>query len=169
MSEKRQVLYDLRTSYSGPFVVEEFYAEVDKWIKENNYEKEPKKKTEIITKDGKRIMYLVEIFNHLDELSHGVIVLKASFDNVKEAAIKRSKRKFIVNSGDALIEINGFIDSHLHGSIYHVKPMFAAIRILLDKYIWSFKDKFDGIVNNDGRKLFKHIQAFFNVQKFKYE
>ena len=44
MSEKKQVLYDLRTSYNGPFVVEEFYAEVDNWIREKGHEKEQKKK-----------------------------------------------------------------------------------------------------------------------------
>ena len=169
MSEKKQVLYDLRTVYSGPFVVEDFYAEVDKWIKSNGYEKEPKKKMEIVEKDGKKVQYVIEIYNHLDELHHGVIVLKALFDNVKETAIKREKKKMIVNNGDAMIQIDGFIDSHLHGSIYAVKPVFAFTRELIDRFIWNFTGKHDGKVNADGRSLFKTIQAFFNVQKYKYE
>ena len=55
MAEKKQVLYDLRTTYTGPFIVEDFYAEVDKWIKEKGFEKEPKKKMEHVTKNGKKI------------------------------------------------------------------------------------------------------------------
>jgi len=42
MSEEKQVLYDLRTMYSGPFLVEDFYADVDRWIREKGYEKELK-------------------------------------------------------------------------------------------------------------------------------
>lgn len=169
MSEKKQILYDLRTAYSGPFVVEDFYAEVDKWTKVNNYEKEPKKKLEQVTKDGKRIQYVIEIFNHLDELNHGVIVLTALFDNMKEMVIKRDKKKIKVNTGDAMIHIDGFIDSHLHGSIYAVKPVFSFAREIIDKFVWNFKGKYDAKVNADGRALFKTIQAFFNVQKMKYE
>ena len=169
MSEKKQVLYDLRTAYSGPFVVEDFYAEVDRWIKANNYEKEPKKKTEEIAKDGKRILYLIEIYSHLDEVHHGVIVLKAAFDNVKEIVIKKDRKKMKINSGDALIHIDGFIDSHLHGTFYQVKPVVVFARELIDRFIWNFRGKHDSKVNQDARSLFKAIQAFFNVQKYKYE
>ena len=40
MSEKKQVLYDLRITYSGPFLVEDFYREVDAWIGEKGFEKD---------------------------------------------------------------------------------------------------------------------------------
>ena len=169
MSEKKQVLYDLRTVYSGPFAVEDFYSEVDKWIKAHNYEKEPKKKMEQITKEGKRIQYVIEAYNHLDELHHGIIVVKALFDNVKEITIKRDKKKMKINNGDALIQIDGFIDAHLHGSIYAAKPIWAFTREIIDKYIWNFKGKYDGVVNSDARDLFRTIQAFFNLQKMKCE
>ena len=36
--EKKQVLYDLRMTYDGPFILEDFYAEVDKWIDEKGYD-----------------------------------------------------------------------------------------------------------------------------------
>ena len=49
MVEKKQVLYDLRTTYNGPFLVEDFYAEVENWIKEKGLEKEPKKKICLIS------------------------------------------------------------------------------------------------------------------------
>ena len=170
MPEQKQVLYDLRTSYNGPFSVGEFYAEVDNWIKEKGFEKEPKKKLENITKNGRKIQYIIEAQSHLDELHHGVVVLRVLMDNVKEITVKRNGRKYAVNSGDVFVVIEGFIQSHVHSSFYQVKPVYYFIRALIDRYIynfWSFK--YDNVVNSDGRDLLKRITSFFNMQKYKYE
>ena len=170
MAEKKQVLYDLRAAYSGPFLVEDFYSEVDKWIREKGFEKEQKKKMEHVTKDGKKIEWLIEAHYHLDSMHHGIIVLRALFDNIKEVAVKKSGRKIRVNNGDALISIDAFIQSHIHGSFWQVKPVLYFIRAVIDKYIYNFwTDKYDGKVSNDAHGLFKRIRAFFNLQKYKYE
>ena len=170
MAEKKQVLYDLRTAYNGPFIVEDFYAEVDKWIKEKGFEKEPKKKMEHVTKNGKKIEWVIEAHRHLDELHHGVIVLRALLDNIKEAAIKKDGKKIMINNGDVLINIDGWIESHIHGSFYQIKPVYYFIRTLVDNYIYNFwSDKYDGAVSSDCHDLFKRIRAFFNLQKYKYE
>lgn len=170
MTEKKQVLYDLRTVYNGPFAVEDFYAEVDKWIKERGYEKEQKRKMEHVTKNGKKIQWVIEVDSHLDELHHGVIVLRCFLDNVKEIVVKKDGKKMKTNTGDALVYVDAFVESHVHGSFFQVKPVYYFIRALIDKYIYHFwSDKYDGIVNSDGRDLFQRIQAFFNLQKYKYE
>ena len=170
MVEKKQVLYDFRTAYSGPFIVEDFYAEIDSWIREKGFEKEPKKKMEHVTKNGKKIELVVEAHRHLDELHHSIIVLRALLDNVKEATIKKNGKKIMINSGDVFVNIDGWVQSHIHGSFYQVKPIYYFIRAVIDKYVynfWSFK--YDGIVAADGQDLFKRIRAFFNLQKYKYE
>lgn len=170
MVEKKQVLYDLRTSYNGPLLVEDFYAEIDNWIREKGFEKEPKKKMEHVTKTGKKIEWVIEVHRHLDELHHSVVVLRALLDNVKEIVVKKDGKKVRVNNGDIFINIDGFIQSHIHGSFWQTKPIYYFIRALIDKYIynfWSFK--YDGVVASDCHDLFKRIRAFFNVQKYKYE
>ena len=170
MVEKKQVLYDMRATYNGPLLVEDFYAEVDNWIKENGFEKEPKKKMEHVTKNGKKIELVIEAHKHLDDLHHSVIVLRALIDNVKEIIIKKDKKKIRINNGDVLINIDGFIQSHIHGSFYQVKPIYYFARTLIDKYIYNYwSDKWDGAVNSDGRDLFKRIRSFFELQKYKYE
>ncbi|MBI2124446.1 hypothetical protein HYT92_01515 [Candidatus Pacearchaeota archaeon] len=170
MSEKKQALYDLRIAYNGPFVVEDFYAEVDDWIKEKGLTKEPKRKMESIAKNGKKVHWVIEAMGHLDDLHHELIVLRVFMDNVKEAVIKRDGKKFRISNGDVLVSIDAFVESHIHGSFYQIRPVFYFIRTLIDKYIynfWSFK--WDGRVNSDGRDLYKRIQSFFNVQRYKYE
>ena len=170
MVEKKQVIYDLRTTYNGPFVVEDFYADVDNWIRENGFEKEPKKKMEHVTKNGKRIEWLIEAHRHLDDLHHSIVVLRAMLDNVKEITIKKDRKNIRVNNGDVYINIDGFIQSNIHGSFWQVKPTYYFIRALIDKYIYNFwSDKWDGAVKSDCHELFKRVRAFFNVQKYKYE
>ena len=170
MVEKKQVLYDLRTTYSGPFVVEDFYAEVDNWIKEKGYEKEPKKKMEHVTRNGKKIEWVIEAHHHIDDLHYSVVVLRALLDNVKEVIIKKDGKKIRISNGDVFINIDGFIQSHIHGSFYQVKPIYYFARALVDKFIYKFwSDKHDGAVAGDCHDLFKRIRAFFNLQQYKYQ
>ena len=170
MVEKKQVLYDLRTTYSGPFVVEDFYAEVDNWIRDKGFEKEPKKNVEHVTKNGKKIELVIEAHHHMDELHYSIVVLKALLDNVKEVVVKKDGKKVRINNGDVLINIDGFIQSHIHGSFYQVKPIYYFTRALVDKFIYHFwSEKWDGVVVGDGHDLFKRIRAFFNLQQYKYQ
>ena len=170
MSEKKQVLYDLRYSYNGPFIVEDFHGHVDNWIKEHGYDKEPKKALEYVTKDGKQIQWIIEVQSHLDELHHGIVVLQVLMNNVKEVVIKKKGKKIRVNNGEVLVHIDGFIDAHLHATFWVVKPIYAFMRTLIDRFLVHFyTDKFDGMVAEQCHKLYKDLRAFFNVQKFNYE
>lgn len=170
MVEKKQVLYDLRTTYNGPFLVEDFYAEVESWIREKGFEKEPKKKMEHITKNGKKIEWHIEAHRHLDELHHSIVILRALFDNVKEVVVKKNNKKIKINNGDIFISIDGFIQSHIHGTFWQLKPMYFFIRALIDHYIYNFwAFKYDGAVQADCHGLFKRIRSFFSLQKYKYE
>jgi len=170
MSEKKQVLYNLRVTYNGSFVVDDFYAEVDNWAKEKGFEKEPKQKMEHVTKDGKKLHLIMEVHSHLDELHHGIVVLKAMMDNVKDAVIKRQGKKIRINNGDVYIDINGFVESHLHGTFYQIKPMYWFIRSLIDRFVYKFwSDKYDGEVSGQCHELYKRLRSFFELQKYKYQ
>ncbi len=169
MSEKKQVLYDLRTTYTGPFLAEDFYAEVDRWIKEKGYEKEPKKKSEYVTKNGKKIEWVIEAHQKLDDLNYSIVVLRALLDNVKEVAAKKDGKKIRINNGDIFINIDGFLQSHTHSSFWQVKPVYYFMRTLANKFVYPFLGKHDGTVSADCHDLFKRIRAFFQLQRYKYE
>ena len=170
MSEKKQVIYDLRVTYSGPFIVEDLYKEVQEWVKEKGLEIEPKKKMEHVAKNGKRVEWLIEAHKRLDHYHHSVIVLRVLMDNVREISIKREGKKIRINNGDIFVNVDGFIQAHVHGSFYQTKPVYYMVRALIDFYIynfWSFK--LDGAVSSDCHDLFKRIRSFFQLQKYKYE
>ncbi len=169
MVEKKQVLYDLTTAYKGPFLVEDFYAEIDAWINENGFEKEPKRKSEHVEKDGKRIELSIEAYRKLDDLHYGVIVLRAQLNNIKDTAIKRDGKKIRINHGEVFISVDAFIQSYVHSGFLQAKPVYTFIRALIDKYVYSFwTDKHDGTVNSAGKDLFRRIRQFFEMQGRKY-
>ncbi len=170
MAEKKQVVYDLRTTYNGPFVVEEFYSEVDNWIKQNGLEKELKSKMEHLIGNGKKIEWVIEAHSHLDDQHHGIVILRAMLNNIQEAIIKKGNKKIRINNGDVFINIDGFVQSHIHGSFWQIKPVYYFIRTLINNYIYNFSiDKYDGVVAEQCNDLFKNIRSFFNLQKERYE
>lgn len=170
MSEVKQVLYDLRTTYNGPFLVEDFYSGVDKWISDNGFEKETKKKAEFVTKSGKKIEWHIEIHTKLDELNQSAIVLRALFNNVKEIVIKRSGKKIKINNGDAFISIDGFLKSQIRASFWQIKPIYTFFRTLSDRFIYNYwSDKWDGTVAGGCNDLFKFVTRFFREAKEKYK
>ena len=54
MVEKKHIVFDLRLSYNGPLSIEEFYAEVEKWMEEKGLQKDLKKKSEEVDPKGKK-------------------------------------------------------------------------------------------------------------------
>ena len=170
MVEKKQVLYDLRITYNGPIILEDFFRDIDNWIREKGFEKEHKKKMEHVTKNGKRIEWVIEAHHKIDDLHNGIVILRALFDNIQETVIKRDGKKLRINNGDVFIDINGFIQSHVHGSFFQVKPIYYFTRALIDKFVYRFwSEKLDGAVAADCHDLFKRIKTFFNLQKYRYE
>ena len=170
MSELKQVLYDLRVSYNGPFVIEDLYEDIDKWINEHGHEKENKKKSEYITKNGKKIQYVFEVHTHLDDLHHGIVVCRVYIENMTEATISGNGKKRKINNGEILINVDAFIEAHVYGTFYNQRPIFYMIRTIIDRFIWPFwGEKYDGTVNHQGRELYKRIKSFLNTEKLRYE
>lgn len=170
MSEKKFVLYDLKVKYSGPIKVEDLFAEVDRWIEANHYEKEPKKHLENVTKDGKQIEWVLEIKRKLSDLAESVIILRVLFDNVREITIKKNNRRVQTNYADILVTVDGVLENHLRATWWHGKVVYQFIRTLIDRYIynfWSFK--YDGVIQGDAHNLFKHLRAFLSLQKYRYQ
>ena len=169
MAEKKQVLYDLKISYNGPFLVEEFYKEVDDWINENGYSKRNKTKSEHVTKNGKKIEWVIEAQSHVGSVYHGVVNLRVLMDNVRDVVITSKGKKMNVQNGEILANINGFLIGHVYGTLYQVRPINYFITQLIDKFVWNvYNDKYDGMINSQGRDLYKRIKLFFDKQSTRF-
>jgi len=170
MVEKKQIVYDLNLSYNGPLLIEEFYAEVEKWMSEKGLHKELKRKSEEVEPKEKKIEWVIEAWNEPEKLVKLMVRLRVMFNHVKIHRIKRKGRNIRINQADVLITIDGFIEAELSRQ-WTNKPIMVLIRTLYDKYIWNIGmsniEKHEGTVNDNCYDLHKRLKAFFNLYKIK--
>jgi len=172
MVEKKHVVFDLRLSYNGPLSIEEFYAEVEKWMEENGLQKELKRKSEDVSSKGKKIEWIIEAWKSATHLVKQVVRLRVLFNNVKEVKLKRKKRNIKINQADILIVIDGFVETKLSHQ-WTINPLYSFFRTLFDKYIWNIgmteTERLEGPVNEYCYDLHKRLKAFLSLYKTKLE
>ncbi|MFH0867782.1 MAG: hypothetical protein V1831_00560 [Candidatus Woesearchaeota archaeon] len=172
MVEKKQIVYDLRLSYNGPLSIEEFYAEVERWMGEKGMQKDIKRKSEDVTSKGKKIEWIIEAWKSPVRAAKEVVRMRALFNNIKELKIKKKKRTLKINQADVLIVIDGFLETSLTAR-WTQKPIYSFFRTLYDKYIWmigsTITEHHEGPVTEDCYDLHKRLKAFFSLYKMKVE
>ena len=170
MVEKKHVVFDLRVAYNGPLSIEEFYAEVEKWMEEKGLQKELKRKSENVTSKGKKIEWIIEAWRNPVRAVKQVVRLQALFNNLKEIRIKRKGHNIKINQADVLITIDGFVETSLT-SRWTQAPFYQFFRTMYDKYIWNIgmtiTERHEGLVNADCYDLHKRLKAFLELYKMK--
>jgi len=168
--EKKHVVFDLRISYNGPLSIVEFYAEVEKWMDEKGLQKDLKRKSEDVSSKGKKIEWIIEAWNEATHLVKQTVRLRALFTNVKELKLKRKGRTVRINQVEALMVIDGFMETKL-GKQWTMNPLYHFLRVMLDKYIWNIgmteTERFEGAVYDNSYDLHKRLKAFFDLSKMK--
>ena len=111
MVEKKIVVDNMNFGYEGVFSVVDFYKAVEDWIQEKSLEKELKKKLQHTLKHGRRIEWLIEIWENPGDYAKTVVRLRALFNNVQDVKINEKN----MNNGEALIVIDGILETDLEG------------------------------------------------------
>jgi hypothetical protein len=171
MVEKKQSVQGLILKYNGPFSVEDFYKEVEKWIQEKGMQKDLKRKTEDVTSKGKNIEWVIEAWKNPVRAVKQEVRMKALFNDVKEVKKKKNGKTLRFNEGKVLIDIDGWVETSLTGRVSHVNPLYAFFRTLYDKYIWNIgtnvTEANESPVNEYCYDLHKRLKAFFELYKIK--
>jgi hypothetical protein len=170
MVEKKHIVVGLRLSYNGPLSIEEFYAEVEKWMEENGMQKDLKRKSEDVRSKSKKVEWIIEAWKEATHLVKQEVRLRALFNEVKEIKLKRKGRTIKINQADVLIVIDGFVETKLAHQ-WTMNPLYTFIRTIFDKYIWNIgmteTERHEGPVNDYCYDLHKRLKAFFNLYKMK--
>ncbi len=165
MVEKKFVIDGMKISYEGPFDVIEFYKKVEDWISAKGKEKEIKKKVEYVEPSGKKIEWFIEIWEDVNEYTRPLVRMRALFTDVKEVKIKTGKSKKRLNKGNALIIIDGILETDLQGK-WQQKPIFYFLRTLVDHFIYKFyMNKIEDKLAADCSDLRGALEDFFNSYK----
>ena len=149
MTDENKIVVDgLRFIYNGLCDIVDFYKIVEKWIRENGYEKEIKKKLEHVMPSGKNIEWHIEIW-------------KQKFDWAR-IVIRR------LNEADVLIQFDAWLEMDLEGR-WQQKAPYYFLRTLFDKYVymfWGEKEKLTGPLAKDTYNLHKRLKAFFDLYRY---
>lgn len=171
MVEKKHIVVDLMLKYDGPASIEDFYGEVEKWMQERNLHKDLKRKSENVTSKGKKIEWIIEAWRSPVRAVKQMVRLRALFNNVKEVKIKRKNHTIRINKVNALITIDGWMETSLTSRWTAINPLYAFFRTLYDKYIWligsNVTEANEGPVTEDCYDLHKRLKAFFELYKMK--
>lgn len=171
MVEKKQLVFDLMIKYNGPLSIEDFYAEVEKWIKEKGLEKELKRKSEDVTSKGKKIEWVIEAWKRPVRAVKHMIRLRVLLDNVEEIKVKRKGHTLRMNKANVLVSIDGWLETSLTSRWTQMNPLYAFFRTLYDKYIWNVGSNVteanEGPVTDDCYDLHKRLKSFFELYKMK--
>ncbi len=165
MVEKKFVIDGMKLSYNGPFDIIEFYKKVEDWIQAKGKEKDIKKKVEHVEPSGKKIEWFLEIWENVREWARPIVRMQALFADVKEVKIKRGKRQKKLNRGNALITIDGILETDISGK-WQQKPIFYFLRALVNKFVYHFyMIKIEDKLAKDCYDLHDSLSDFFNSYK----
>jgi len=162
MVEKKFVIDGMKLSYNGPFSVIEFYKTVEDWISKKGKEKDIKKKSEHVDPKGKKIEWLIEIWEEPAEYIRTIVRLQALFTDITETKVKKGKKTRKLNKGNALIILDGILETDIEGK-WQQKPMFYFIRALVDRFLWKFhSNKGEDQLAADVNELHDTLKEFFD-------
>ena len=161
--EKKIITDGIRFGYNGIFDIVEFYKFVEDWMRRKGLEKDIKNKAEYVNPSGKQIEWKIEMWKDVSDEARHVVKLRALLNNVTEVEIKKDKSARRLNQGDALIIIDGWLETDYTGR-WQQKPLFFFLRALYDKYIWKFwSNRYEKNIEIDCYDLLKQMKAFFNM------
>jgi len=161
MVEKKIVIDNMNFGYEGVFNVVDFYKAMDVWIQDKNLEKELKKKLQHTLKKGRKIEWLIEIWDMPSDYAKRVVRLRALFNNIKDVKVNGKN----MNNGDVLIVIDGILETDIEGK-WHQKPTHYFLRAAYDKIFNKFyTNRFEGKLAADCYALREYLMEFFKKYK----
>ena len=131
---------------------------VEDWIRKKGLNKETKRKLEHVTAKGKKIEWMIECWKMEMHEAKNVVRLRALLNDVVEIKVKKVK----YNSGNILIIIDGFLESHFHDMWYSYRPGWFFVRALFDRFIYKFwTERYDERVRKLCYDLHKELEEHF--------
>lgn len=166
MVTKKFVVDGLRLNYDGIFDINDFYKQIEDWIRKKGMEKEIKKKLEYVNRGCKQLEFFVELWKKPADYAKAVVRLRALFDDIKEVVIVKNDYKKRLNKGKVVVILDGILESDIEHR-WQTKPTIHFLYKLFDMFIYKFHThRFENQLATDVYELHKYLTDFFNRYKF---
>jgi len=166
MAEKNLIVDGLQMHYEGLFDINKLLQTIDKVTQDRGYSKSEKKRHEAVHPEGKEFSIELRPSKAKTDNDTLMIKIKMTISNLKEVEVLRNKKKTKLNSGDILINLDGWKIGRYENRWEH-KPGFYILRALVDKFIYRFhSDKFVDELVEDTHYIHNEIKAHLQLHRF---
>ncbi len=166
MAEKKIVVENLKIEYEGLFSIAELYKLIDRWFKDQGYDKKEIKNIEQVGHEGKYIELELVPWRNVSDYVKYEIKLRLFARNVKEVDVEKDGVKVKLNQGKVLIIIDGYFTTD-HEGRWESRPTMFFWRTILDKYFYRGPlVKLESGLVEEISNLHTTLKAFLNLYRY---
>ncbi len=166
MPERKIVVENLKLEYEGLFSVAELYKLIDRWFKDQGYDKKEIKNVEQVGHEGKYIELELQPWKNISDYVQYLIKLRLYAKNVKEVDVEKDGAKVKLNQGKVVIIIDGYFVTD-HEGRWESRPTLFFWRTILDKYFYRGPlARSEGGVVEEIANLHTTLKAFLNLYRY---
>lgn len=166
MTEYKTLSFGDTFAYKGLINLEGFYKILDKWLKDNGYDKVEIWNHEEVFETGKQCRWKFQPYKKISDLAKIEIRINASFTNLKEVTVEKNKIKHKLMKGEASVSFDTFLCTD-YENYWGTKPLYFFLKILADKFLYrSYIERFEETAIKDKEALKRELRSYLNMQRF---
>ena len=166
MPEKKIVVEDLKLEYEGLFDMAELYKLIERWFRDQNYEKKEIRNVEQVGPEGKYIELELMPWRKVSDYAKYEIKLRMFANKVKEVEIEKDGVKMKMNQGKITIFIDGYFTTDYEGK-WESRPGLFFWRTIMDKYFYRGPlVKLESAMVEEISNLHTTLKAFLNLYRY---
>jgi hypothetical protein len=166
MVESKLIIDKLTILYDGLFEVKEFYKVVDRWFKDNSYDRKEKLSSELVREGSKEIELVLQPWKNISDYAKFRFDIRIIMKGVKEVEIEKDGIKLKMQKAKVEVYIDAFLDTDIEHR-WETKPLFFFLRTLVDKYVYKFySDRYETLIKADVANLHSTMKSYLNLNRF---
>lgn len=168
MTEKKVIVSGLTLKYTGLFDMYELFALIDRWCKENGYDREEHKHEVIVNAQGTQVDLEVKPNRTISDYIKHIIEMRIKAADLKTVTVEVDGKTRKLQEGTVSIAFGAKQTSDLEGK--WVSNAFSYFfRVIMDKYLYSgYISDYEGRLKQDTKMLYTEISSYLNTNKYRF-
>jgi len=166
MSEKKQVVDNLRLSYEGLFSVSDLYMLIDQFFREKGFDKREIRNQEHVKAGSRYIDLVLMPWKKITDYANHVVRVEIVMRNVKDVEVEKDGHKIKLNKGRVAMRLDAFLETDYEHR-WEQRPIYFFIRTLFDKFVYStYTERFEAQLIETTKQLNSEVKAFLNLHRY---
>jgi hypothetical protein len=166
MAEKSIVAEKSSISYKGFFEAKQLFLVIDRWLKDNGYEKSEKSAFQKNNETKTFAKHELEPFKKISDYAKFIIKIEVVLSDVENVLIEKEGQKLAVEKGNIKCSFAGVLETDYQNR-WDAKPIYFFMKTVFDKIIFKREQSnFASELNAEVNELKNEVRSFLNLYKF---